>query len=254
VSYARAAFAVAVLALAATGVGASADRVSARVQAPAREEACRDPFISAVIAGRQTCIGEWKPCKKRLDRAYHRYLFHCHRGSLRIGWDLLRRRPLRVPTIPAGAPCPAATSSAAAASVGLQKSFTFRVWGPGPAYPFIGGDDHAELVFELPMRDPVFGTEWGGTKAIWGISLQYSGPVLVRGRQLDGPNIVRFENGRPGFTDAKRRRPDAELRLTGPEPHGNPATTRLRAPGCYAYQVDGRAFSYLIVFEARISG
>jgi hypothetical protein len=27
----------------------------------------------------------------------------------------------------------------------------------------------------------------------------------------------------------------------------------LRAPGCYAYQVDGRAFSYLIVFEALVS-
>jgi len=92
----------------------------------------------------------------------------------------------------------------------------------------------------------------GGTKAIWGISIRYPGAVLVRGRQLDGPNEVRFENGSPGFTDEKRLHPDADLRLVGPKPHGDPATTRLRAPGCYAYQVDGRGFSYLVVFEARV--
>jgi hypothetical protein len=137
--------------------------------------------------------------------------------------------------------------------VGLEETLSFRVWGPGPAYPFIGsGSDRAQLVFELPLGDPVFGTEWGGTKAIWGISIRYAGPILVRGRQLDGPNEVRFENGSPGFTDEKRLHPDAELRLVGPKPHGNPATTRLRAPGCYAYQVDGRGFSYLIVFDARV--
>ncbi len=28
--------------------------------------------------------------------------------------------------------------------------------------------------------------------------------------------------------------------------------TRLRVPGCYAYQVDGRTFSYVVIFEARL--
>jgi len=37
----------------------------------------------------------------------------------------------------------------------------------------------------------------------------------------------------------------------GPQTDLHPAATFLRAPGCYAYQVDGRGFSYLIVFTAR---
>ncbi|MBA2462339.1 MAG: hypothetical protein H0V45_11335 [Actinobacteria bacterium] len=41
-----------------------------------------------------------------------------------------------------------------------------------------------------------------------------------------------------------------ELQLEGGG--DNPSLTRLRAPGCYAYQVDGRTFSYVIVFEARV--
>jgi hypothetical protein len=231
---------------------ATSNRTAAEGSTPLRAAACRGGDVAAFIGGRSACLREWKACKKQLDRAYHRYLFHCHRGSLRLGWDLLRRA-LHVPKISPAERCAATESGGDAASVGLQPSFRFRVWGPGPAYPFIGGDDHALFLFALPMRDPAFGTEWGGSKAIWGISDRYTGPVLIRGRQLDGPNIVRFENGRPGFTDYKRLHPDAELRLTGPEPHGNPATTRLRGPGCYAYQVDGRGFSYLIVFEARVA-
>jgi hypothetical protein len=42
-----------------------------------------------------------------------------------------------------------------------------------------------------------------------------------------------------------------ELRLVGPYPELNPAATYLLSSGCYAYQVDGRGFSYLIVFKAR---
>jgi hypothetical protein len=33
-----------------------------------------------------------------------------------------------------------------------------------------------------------------------------------------------------------------------------PSFTRVRAPGCYEYQVDGLRFGYLIVFEARLLG
>jgi hypothetical protein len=232
-----------------TGAASSGSDMPSRVGAR-----CLVTQLSVVIGGRRRCLGEGWPCRRRLDSAYHRYLFHCHAGYLRVAWDLLRRRPLHVPTIASGTPCPATGSGGTAAQVGLEATLPFRVWGPGPAYPFIGAaGEHAEFVFDLPMGDPAdYGTEWGGTKAIWGISTRYVGPVLVRGRQLDGPNEVRFQNGSPGFTAEERLHPSAEVRLRGPNPHGNPATTRLRGPGCYAYQVDGRGFSYLIVFEARV--
>jgi hypothetical protein len=47
------------------------------------------------------------------------------------------------------------------------------------------------------------------------------------------------------------QRPPAELHLVGAE--GHPSATRVRSPGCYAYQVDGPGFSYPIVFRAELS-
>jgi hypothetical protein len=102
----------------------------------------------------------------------------------------------------------------------------------------------------MPMPPPDgWGTEWSGTKRVWLVDDRYTGRILVRGHQLDGPNEVRFVSGRPGFTAEKLLNPVREHRF---EWGDQPSLTRLRAPGCYAYQVDGRTFSYRIVFEARI--
>jgi hypothetical protein len=61
---------------------------------------------------------------------------------------------------------------------------------------------------------------------------------------------VRFVLGRPGFTAEKVLNPIRALRVEGTSA---PSLTRLRAPGCYAYQVDTRTQSYLVVFEARLA-
>jgi hypothetical protein len=87
---------------------------------------------------------------------------------------------------------------------------------------------------------------WEGSKLLWTVP-RYNGPYIVRGRQLDGPNILEFDQG-PQWTDKLHD----ELRLVGPYSDLNPAATYLRTPGCYAYQVDGRGFSYVIVFEAQV--
>lgn len=42
--------------------------------------------------------------------------------------------------------------------------------------------------------------------------------------------------------------------LPGQGAGGRPSFTRVREPGCYAYQVDGLGFSYVIVFEAKPFG
>lgn len=77
--------------------------------------------------------------------------------------------------------------------------------------------------------------------------------MLIRGGRLDSPDALRFNNGRV---------PSDEMRIPigargggppGLKPVGQrfrPALTRLRAPGCYAYQIDGTTFSRLIVFRA----
>ena len=155
-------------------------------------------------------------------------------------------RPLRVPDLAPGAPCP--VSSVARfdfARYGAGKGI-----GPGPVYP-IG---RSVLRFPYPPQPAsVFGSEWGGTKVLWFVAPRYRGPVLIRGRKLDEPVELRFDRGAV---------PPAELRIAagarGGHPPGfrlvgqryRPSYTRLREPGCYAYQVDGISFSRVIVFRA----
>jgi hypothetical protein len=116
-------------------------------------------------------------------------------------------------------------------------------FGPGPAYPTLASEGGGAVLHYLAS----WGYEgWDGTKLLWTVP-KYVGPYIVRGRQLDGPGELRFDQG-PNWSNKLHR----ELRLVGPYPRLNPAATFLRGPGCYAYQVDGRGFSYLIVFEAHI--
>jgi hypothetical protein len=195
-----------------------------------------------VIAGRTRCLSEGMNCRRRLDAAYHPYLFHCHGSYLRIAWNLLLRRPLAVPTIEPGSRCPATEAVGTLGERGNVDVPASPALGPGPAYPGLGTDRGRAVLAYLVG----WGYEgWDGTKLLW-TAPRYRGPYIVRGRQLDGPNVLRFDQG-PQWSG----RLHADLRLVGPETYLHPAATFVRAPGCYAYQVDGRRFSYLIVFEAR---
>ena len=152
-------------------------------------------------------------------------------------WDALRR-PLQIPALAPGAPCPASPAATVAAAFGPAL-------GPGPVYPIYGADD----LFtggQAPFPAP-----WLGRKVLWIAAPAYTGPVLVRGRQLDGKDEVRFGTG-PA--------PGVELQLDTATNNGSappwrdwPSYTRVRAPGCYAYQVDGSGFSTVIVFPARVA-
>jgi hypothetical protein len=88
------------------------------------------------------------------------------------------------------------------------------------------------------------GSAWAGGLVTWTAG-SYSGPVLIRGRELGGPHAVGFGEGHVPYD---------ELQLLGPAmgaPRGQwPSFTRVRGPGCYAYQVDGLSFSEVIVFRA----
>ena len=46
------------------------------------EKRCPPGFVHGVIAGQHKCLKAGQRCRKRLDRAYHRYKVHCHSGRL----------------------------------------------------------------------------------------------------------------------------------------------------------------------------
>ena len=156
----------------------------------------------------------------------------------------LRQRPLHLPPLKSDVPCPTSPARRVAAQFGIAQ-------GNGPVYATIGEAESSQPVV-LHYADPAhFGQGeptnqgWGGLKVLWFVDPQYQGPILVRGHQLNGEHELRFNESL-----------QHELSLDAIS-NGNtsqwanfPSYTRLQAPGCYAYQVDGYGFSEVMVFQA----
>jgi hypothetical protein len=72
---------------------------------------------------------------------------------------------------------------------------------------------------------------------------EISGNILIRGRQIDGTNAIGF---------GMREDPEFALQWDVAPQSGwasLPSEIRVRAPGCYAYQVDNHGGSEVIVFQ-----
>lgn len=94
------------------------------------------------------------------------------------------------------------------------------------------------------------GSRWLSAALTWTAKAYYSGPVLIRGRQVGGGAAIGF---------GQRATPYDELQLHDAgagaprAPNGGRAwltDARITAPGCYAFQVDGTNFSEVFVFRA----
>jgi hypothetical protein len=161
-------------------------------------------------------------------------------------WAALRQKPLHVPTVEPGAPCPVTPSKPIVPAPPVRMTAD-RGMGDGPvyavAYYFSEGTT-------LQLRsDMERAPGWFTTKVRWVGGPDYVGPVLVRGRRIDGEGEVRFE-----FDDPNGRRATSpEMALEAFRGWNDwPSSTLLPAPGagCYAYQVDGTSFTEVIVFRA----
>jgi hypothetical protein len=221
------------------------------------DPACRPGEVSAVIGGAHKCLRQGRPCNPRLDRRYHRYGFHCHHGRLETDWHPLRRA-FHLPRIAPGAACP----KTLARTRHEPRPYGSRpLLGAGPAYPNFYSrrpydpTSRQSIVFAGPAPPGTEG-DWQYVKVLWFVSPSYHGPLLVRGRQLDGARPLRFwkerRNSENRFYAAR------ELRLPG-----SPGWLRngwrdiasgslFNGPGCYGYQVDGRRFSRTIVFQVAL--
>jgi hypothetical protein len=98
---------------------------------------------------------------------------------------------------------------------------------------------------------------WRGQKTPWIVPATYRGPVLIRGRRIDRPGVMRFAKGYGDHLDELRFRTGESSGVRG-RIQGLPgryrllaSATLLRAPGCYAFQVDGASFSSVIVMRVR---
>jgi hypothetical protein len=152
-------------------------------------------------------------------------------------WSALRRRPLNLPTVAPGSSCPTSGGKSVSPDFGIAL-------GDGPLYPVSFYPDGTYYYAGATQEGG-----WYLLKVLWISSPDYSGPALVRGKQIDGPNELRFGEGPNPQTELRLNTANSNNR-TGTGWRDWPGYTRLRAPGCYAYQVDGNNFSRVIVFKA----
>jgi hypothetical protein len=121
---------------------------------------------------------------------------------------------------------------------------------PGRCTPVALRQPGSILEFEYPPseRSIFAGSEWSGNKVHWFVAPSYRGPALIRGRQADGSHGVRFGQ-LPSPAKELRILPLAR-RLWPRDERAQASEVRVRAPGCYAWQVDGTSLSRIVVFKA----
>ncbi len=154
-----------------------------------------------------------------------------------INWPALRR-PLHLPSLAAGASCPATPTQTIVPGLPAMA-------GDGPLYPLTSAGSGGTVYYDAPSAS---GPQ--GVAVTWVAAPGVSGPALVRGRRLDGGGALGF-----GRDEA------AELQLT-PYDAGTPIgsagyvaletdLTVIPASGCYAYQIDTATTSTVVVFAAQ---
>lgn len=153
-------------------------------------------------------------------------------------------RPLRLPALAPGARCPAAPVSSLPQGGALRG--TGRRLGPLWATAEFAGK---AVPLNESSENPIDG--WYAIKALWEAPPTYRGPVLLRGRQIDGPNGLRFSGFAsptgPLQTQMLLGDSAAQVKPSGWRDWGG--AIYARAPGCYALQADGTDFSAVMAFR-----
>ncbi len=85
---------------------------------------------------------------------------------------------------------------------------------------------------------------WTRLKSAWTGEAAYTGPIFIHGREIGGTNPLGFGANFPLDTDPYfSSAPSGDIFDTG--------YVDVKAPGCYAIQVDGVDFSEIIVFQVQ---
>lgn len=195
----------------------------------------QDGSVGSTLAGTPTPSGSSESC---VDQ-------YCPRAV----WRHLAQRPLRIPRLARNAACPSTRRwTKPHAAWWIHEYGPQKVLGEGPIFPL--GPWPYPRAFLLISKPQPQSHRYRFAKVLWAWKAAL-GPVLIRGRQLNGQHRVRFPiDVADGPFQDKFRLAD-ELRIVAAPRHlGRPSETAVRSPGCYAWQVDGNHFREVIVFRA----
>jgi hypothetical protein len=163
-------------------------------------------------------------------------------------WQALHR-PLHLPQADA-MHCPVATEPA---RIGRG------IWNGGPAVYLESVGPAAEVGVIDITHSPPDSDGWRRQKTPWLLPRSYRGPVLVRAARIDAPGAIALAKVHTdhlrelryatGFSNGYRDRSNGfngSYRFLA-------STTLFRTPGCYAFQIDGRTLSAVIVMRATLT-
>jgi hypothetical protein len=105
---------------------------------------------------------------------------------------------------------------------------------PGPVTP--------KLSSSLRVS-PFLGSKWDGTQVTWAAPAGFSGPIMIRGRQLGGAGAIGFGEGHVPYDEL-------QIYAAPGHAHSWPTFVRVRGPGCYAFNIDIAHKTEAFVFRA----
>jgi hypothetical protein len=160
----------------------------------------------------------------------------------------LLSRPLHLPGLGPGGRCPTSAGRAV-----HNPYFTGIALGSGPVRVVLA--DTGDLRHgRVQIRGAREGSGYG-IATLWFAPRTYRGPFTVRAERLGRPGQVEVQPGPNGQRPGR----GPLIVIAGPTintyPNGDrtvPGSTWVASPGCYAWQVDGRGFTEVIVFDAQL--
>jgi hypothetical protein len=186
--------------------------------------------------------------------------------------ESLLSRPMHLPSLGPRGQCPVSSGYTV-----KNSDFGGTALGSGPVRVLVAST--GSILHGRPELGTTEARGWYALKTLWFAMPGYDGPFIVRGGRLgkrgpievqpsgtgllpgSGPLIVPagatintyYTNWRPGHV---RDPVTGRLvpTLTGYGYRTVPGSTWVRSPGCYAWQIDGRGFSEVIVIDALAPG
>ena len=162
----------------------------------------------------------------------------------------LAQRPLVLPTLRTGEPCPISMGRQDVVPLQPHIFGAGGFWfGRGPVFVGLFWKEALEsrAVFELAPVSRVRNTY--SAKTGWVSEPSYAGPILIRGRALDAETPLEFG------ASSSEQKPD--LQLVAPNVREPdlwsfwPSSMWITGPSCYGIQIDTTSGTEVVVFRAR---